>query len=204
MVQLNFNMQGLVFQDGVNTLRAGFETAVGALRSAWTRAQQDLEAYEAAVEADPTNWIGETEDGHVLWDQSQMLEISIADADEALLALRKAYVIAIYHHWERAARRWTQLTGRADHKVLSAGTLAGGYPVSPRLEAVLHLVNTLKHDSAAKGERLLTAWADVFPDGFAPRARTSWYDAIQLTDAQVLEVCEIVANSGPTVEMVRV
>lgn len=202
MAKLNFNMQGLVFQGGVDTLRSGFDTAVDALRSAWTRSQQDLEAYEAAVAADPSQWIGEEEDGHVLWEQSQMLEISIADAEEALLALRKAFVIAVYHHWERAARRWTLLTVRADHKALSAGTLATGYPVNPKLEAVLHLVNTLKHDSATKGERLLAAWPEVFSPGFTPTSRTHWYEAVRVTDAQVLEVCEIVASSGPTVEMV--
>jgi hypothetical protein len=202
MAKLDFNMQGYVFQEGVKTLRAGFETAVEALRSARTRAQQDLQAYEAAVAADPTQWIGEEEDGLVLWDQSQVLEMSIADAEEALLALRKAFVIAIYHHWERAALRWTHLTGRTEHKHLSAGTVAAGYPVNPTLEAVLHLVNTLKHDSAAKGERLLAAWPEVFPAGFTRTPRTNWYEAIQLTDAQVQEVCEIVASSGPTAEMV--
>lgn len=203
MAKLNFNMQGLVFQGGVDTLRLGFETAVTALKSALNQAQHELEAYEAAVQADPREWIGECEDGHILWEQSQVLEMSISDIEEAVMALRKAFVIALYHHWERGARRWAQRSGRANHQDLTAATRAEGYPVDPRLEAVLHLVNTLKHDNAVKGERLLAAWPEVFPPGFTSRGpRASWYEAIRLNDAQVLEVCDVVEKSGPTVDMV--
>ena len=50
-------------------------------------------------------WIGESDDdGLVIWDQSQILDYEIDVVTEAAQDLRKAFALALYHHWERSAR----------------------------------------------------------------------------------------------------
>jgi hypothetical protein len=84
---------------------------------------------------------------------------------------------------------------------MSAATSASGYPVHPRLEAVTALANTLKHDGGINGPTLLALWPAVFTHRFSPRAApyfTDWFDAVTLTDDQVLEAFAIIAASGPS------
>ncbi len=202
MAKFDFNLLGYAFQDVLKTMRSSFDLAAGALATEIVRAQAALSAYVAAVRMDPSAWVGEREEGMILWDQSQVLDMNIANAEEALMHLRKAFVIAAYHHWERSARRWGKAGPKARHSQLSAASLAEGYPVDPRLEAVVSLVNTLKHNSDVKGAALLAAWPEAFPPNFRPRTgRTDWYDAISLSDRQVAEICDAIGASGPTARL---
>lgn len=203
MAEIRFNVWGYDFQEGVKTLQVSFDAGSEALRSGIVRAHDEAKVYALAVAADPGAWIGEHEDGLVLWDQAQVLEMGVERAEDAILALRKAFVIAIYHHWERSARNWTGLGDRNDgHLALSAKTVALGYPIHRQLEAVRDLVNILKHGNDDKGRKLKNAWQEVFSADFQPGpAGTDWYEAVRITDRQVLEVCEVVAGSGPTPDL---
>ncbi|UKK84100.1 hypothetical protein L7H23_16255 [Sphingopyxis sp. BSN-002] len=116
---------------------------------------------------------------------------------EAQEALRKAFVIALYHHWERSARKWTG-DDRRDHSKLAIAVEALGDPIHPRLEAVRDLTNLLKHDNDKWGQQLIETWPDVVsgPRGHAG-GRTDWYRAVRLTDAHMTEAFNIVGASGP-------
>ncbi len=72
------------------------------MRAEQETAKQNLVAYQTAGD-----WIVEhDDDGNVMWDQETLLEMDIEASDEAIMALRKAFVMALYHHWERALRKY--------------------------------------------------------------------------------------------------
>src|SRR3546814_7916557 len=86
---------------------------------------------------------------------SSDLQGTIFVAEEALMSLRKAYAVAIYHHWERSALQWTNRKNEK-HDDLARRVLAMGYPIDPHLHVVRDLANLLKHDNDRWGVRKST------------------------------------------------
>lgn len=85
MAKFDLNLLGYTFQDVLKTMRSSFDFATGALAAEIVRAQAALATYTAAVKMAPNAWVGEREGGMILWDQSQVVEMNIANAEEALL-----------------------------------------------------------------------------------------------------------------------
>lgn len=201
MVKLPFNLLGFSFQEDLSHLRKSFETASAALTRETAAAHDAVQAYLRAVDSGGER-IGEwDDDGSLMWEQDQVLEYEARAMEAAAMALCKAYAIAIYHHWERSARLWTAAPERDRHAELEKKTKALGYPIHPRLRAVLCLVNLLKHDNRAKAEALYSQWPEVIPrfPAMATRRR-GWFDQVRLTDDQVREIADIVSGSGPRSE----
>ena len=203
MAALKWNLQGYIFQEGVTVLTAAYHAAADALNEEWGRAKEEALAYQEGVENGTVEWIGERDDeGYVLWDQEQIHEMEVESKVEGLAALRKAFALSIYHHWERGARIWTGNDDK-DHKKLVKAVEAKGIKVHPRLEAVKDLANLLKHDNDKRGADLLKSWPQVLPSGFKKGAnRTDWYGAVKLTNSHLDEAFNIVAASGPDVKTV--
>lgn len=199
MVQLMFDLHGYYCQRGILTIRDSFAATSASLRSVIANLEQRSAEYEAKIAINPSARIGEWEDGRLLWDQSQVFEMDIESANEALMALRKAYAISTYHHWERHARKWTNARRLDNHKEICRRSLDMGYPIHKKLQDVALLANTLKHDSAVKGEELARSWPEVLPVRPAGLPITAgWYEAVQLSDLHVAEICDVVAASTPT------
>lgn len=200
MAALNFNLLGFAFQQGVDWLATGFATAAVALAEQPAKRRRDLAAYEASVAAGGER-IGEWEDGLRLWEQDQVFETQIGDAEESLMDLRKAYVLAAYHHWERAARRWSRTSKDARHAELVTATSELGYPIDARIDAVRDLANTLKHNNATWATKLFASWPELLKADPAKRPEMDWYGLIELDDRHVQDVCEIIRRSGPNADL---
>lgn len=192
MVKLSFDARGYAFKAGLNVLREGYISASTALAANVERVKAEAVTYEASDE-----FIGERDDdGYVLWEQSQVLDMQRETAEEALMALRRAYAIVLYHYWEREIQTYTESRTSADHEKLKKRATDKGILIDARLGAVRDLANALKHN---KGAKLQASWPGVL----TPRARTgqprNWYEAVQLADEHVAEVFEIIARSGPVI-----
>src|SRR3546814_2456369 len=88
------------------------------------------------------------------------MRISDWSSDVCSSDLRKAYAVAIYHHWERSALQWTNRKNEK-HDDLARRVLAMGYPIDPHLHVVRDLANLLKHDNDRWGLKLHGSWPDV-------------------------------------------
>lgn len=203
MALLKWNYQGYVYQEGVSLLIAAYDTAANALQQEWERTKDEASVYQDGVASGEREWIGERDDEHVLWDQQQVYDIEIESKLAAQSALRKAFALSIYHHWERGARVWTGDDVR-EHKKLVKAVEAKGVPVSPRLEAIKDLANLLKHDNDDRGADLLKSWPDVLPSVAKWGGRIDWYESVALTDYHLTEAFNIIAASGPNLHTVFV
>lgn len=204
MTSLNWNYHGYVYQEGVSVLIAAYQAAADALHEEWERSKEEAIAYQEGVASGEREWIGEMEDGSVLWDQEQVHEMEIESKLEGQAALRKAFVLSIYHHWERGARTWTGNDDR-DHDKLVKAVKALGIEVSPRLVAVKDLANLLKHDNDKRGADLLKSWPEVLPNLTKwGENRTDWYGAVRLSDNHLTDAFNIIAASGPDAKTIYV
>lgn len=200
MAPMNFNFVGWVFESGLDVLERSFRTAFDALENQIAKARHEEAVYLEHVQLTGESEIERDDDGIILWDKEDVLGYEIEFAEDAGMALRKAFAIAIYHHWERSIRDWTEATHRS-HSDLAERAVEKGATLHEKLGAVRDLVNALKHDSKRLGNKLMKSWPAVFPVRFQPTELTDWYEAIHLTNDQVFEVIEIVRQSGPDVKV---
>lgn len=192
MPKLTFDLRGYAFNEGLNVLWEGYVSASRALIADVERVKAEAASYEASDE-----FIGERDDeGNILWEQDSLLAMQQETAEEALMALRKAYVLVLYHHWERAVRAYTESGKSADHEKLVKRADAKGIPIHAQLNLVRDLANALKHN---KGGSLRQSWPKVLTFRARSNEPRDWYESIQLEDSHLVEIFEIIAQSGPRV-----
>jgi hypothetical protein len=200
MAKLEFNVYGWELGRGVKSLVQSFMLAASAINREHDKVLEAQRDYQHHVEAGRPP-IGEwDEDGSTIWTQDQILDLELRNIGDASMALRKAHALQLYHLWERSAQAWTSSTPNTGHSDLVKKSLAAGYPIDPRLEAVKHLANTLKHGNPTHGRRLHAAWPAVLQQVPPPGLdlAVEWYSAVQITDADVLKIADIIASSGPS------
>lgn len=201
MAKFHFNMAGLIFQDGIDSMRQAYAVAVSALESELDRQKERAVEYQEYLDQGG-NPIGEWEDRHTLWTQDQALEIEIGMAEERVQTLRKAFAVLLYHHWERTA----QIIGKkanGGHAQLEKYMLKSGYTVDPNLEAVKDLANLIKHSSRKCGEALWQSAPHLLSLNAPPAWESAWATAILLTDSHMDWLFTTVSNSGPTSKSIK-
>ena len=195
---LSFSVYGYRFHAGLDALIQSYHHANEAVLQREEAVKQSLVDYHAAVaHGEPRD--GEWDDeGHTLWERDDLLTMDIETAEEAVYELRRAILIGIYHHWERAMRI---VTGdyKGHHPDLIKKAPQHKIQISPDLVKVVRAANALKHNNDARGNEALLAWPDIFPSGFQPRTNADWYSAIRPSDAHIEQAINIVAASGPKV-----
>ncbi|RWK63513.1 hypothetical protein [Mesorhizobium sp.] len=194
-MKLNFDARGYAFEAGSEVLRQGYASASKALTADIERVRAAHAAYDASPE-----FIGERDDeGNILWEQGAILTLEQETVEEALEALRNAFVLALYHHWERAIRAYTGSDQNAKYRQLVARAERKGIPAVPDMAKVYRLANTLKHNSGHHGAVLFELWRDLFGPFFSARPDSDWYRAISLSDDDIHEVMRIIGAAGPKV-----
>ncbi|WP_295217319.1 hypothetical protein [uncultured Brevundimonas sp.] len=197
MVALHFDWFGYSFQTGLGVLRSSMLAARDALSANVEIAQEEAVGYQERVRAGVEEAQIDYDDaGYVILDHQDILNWNVQVAEDAEMALRKAFVLAVYHHWERSARKWTE-SAHGKHDALEKLTLTKGYPIDPKLGAVRDLVNLLKHANSVWAKRLMSSWPAVFYPDVQPLPLLDWYEAVNLTDPIVDEIFEIISKSGP-------
>lgn len=197
MVKLNFNWRGYMYKDGVNSIRLSYDSASRALQLDTERAYDEINNYNAKVLAGDQSGIERDDDGHILWDEADVLMHRSLQAEDALNILRKAFTIVLYHHWERSVREWVK-SKHAKHDTLVTAALAIGQPTDPLVNDLRTLVNTLKHNNEVWGKPLHTARPDLFKGEFKiTQTNPDWYDAIEVSGPALLAFFDAVSSSGP-------
>lgn len=197
MAIIEFNWAGYEYQVGLKTVRKSYDRAVDSLQSDIDQSYQDINVYDGifATEDDPN--VEFDEDGHLIHDPRDSLIHASLVAEQAMQALRKAYAIMIYHHWERGARDWGKKEHGGFSVVVKAAQDAGIY-VDPEITDLLVLVNALKHNASIWGQPLYDLHPDWFPRTFRRDSKSiEWFDVIQLSSDVMDRLFEIVKRSGP-------
>lgn len=196
LAPITFSIVGYEFERGLTAFRESYRSSLFALERKSDDLKTALLDYQTAL-ANGGEWIGEhDDDGFVVWDKEQTLKMDSEVVVNGAVELRKAYVVAVYHHWERSARKLTDYIGR-DSAILETKAVEKGLAIGPDFQRVKTLANTLKHNSEARGLKLFEIWPEVFRLKFHPRDKTDWYTAITLSDRHMEAVFDAVTASGP-------
>ena len=95
MVSIDLNWHGYSFQHELDIIESSYSSAEAKLYELVKSAKDKLLEYEKSGECN-----GEyDEDGHLIWDECQTLEMNVSLAERASMALRKSFAISTYHLW---------------------------------------------------------------------------------------------------------
>ena len=93
-------MEAYSYAEGIKAVRLMFEAAKTTLELQSSEVSEQIAEYEKHLE-NGGDAIGEWEDGYRLWDQNDVYRLQLMAYEEALIELRIATVISLYHLWER-------------------------------------------------------------------------------------------------------
>lgn len=188
MAKIRFDFRHYTFEHGLRMLEKGYTAARDTLLVEIEHIETEARAYDESV-ANGGEWIGEREDDHILWEQSQVYDAQINDAHHPLFEVRKAFVIALYHHWERSAAEWKG--SYATHEKLAEFCASKGYGLSPDLDAVRHLANHLKHGPRSR-KNWLGEMREKYPL-FLPPGPTPIFG---LSDNDLYRIAAVILTAG--------
>jgi hypothetical protein len=201
MVAFNFDPRAVFFHSGLDTIEQGYRAAIRGIAQEIDRKKAAAYDYTRHIATGGAPIEERDDEDRLIWSNDDLLESTIQVAEDALMSLRKAYTVAVYHYWERSALQWTGKTNEK-HDRLAALVEAMGYPIDPRLHALRDLANLLKHASEKWGVKLHGSWSTLFPSNFVLPTdggwRADWYEQVSLTEDDFLKVLTIVRASGPT------
>lgn len=202
------SVQHALFKARVARTRAAFRSACAPFYEEIAALEKDAFAFQTRVDAGSAQWEEHDEETGASWSYGEELSERRADAEDALLTIRKAFAIMTYHLWERGALRWAPCKKSPNHADLIAALTVATIAVDAKSLGELNkLVNCLKHNSFKSGPDLYAARPEFFDIDFDPNAlhpttgkpfsRIDWADNIALTDDDIEQFLTTVLNSAP-------
>lgn len=197
MSSFSFNLHAWVFHDGLSSIEKSFEAAQAALSADILQARTNIDDYATALAAGAPYEEERDEDGHLVATREQLLDYHHSEAVSAAAVLRKAYVVVLYHHWERNALKWVD-KAHLKHDALVDAIKGKGYTVADDLKILYMLCNLLKHNNGKWGHRLAGYRSDFFVFNRAPAdGIRDWEPVVVVGEHHVRGFIEIVRQSGP-------
>lgn len=202
------NVRRALFEDRLNRIRSAFRAACAPFHQELVELEQEAADFQRKVDEGTAKWSEVDEETSFGRDYGEEFGERRQEAGEALLLVRKAFVIVIYHLWERGARRWAlQKKKKPNHGDLIVALADANILIdNVGLDELRLLVNCLKHNSD-NARKLFQLRRDLFADDFdpdailpgtkKPLAHIDWAEQVVLTDDNVEGYLRIVRNSGP-------
>jgi hypothetical protein len=201
-------MRRAMFDHRIRQMRAAFHAASVPFSQELLEIEKEAEEFQRRVDAGSAQWEDYDEETGAGRHYGEEFSERRHEAEEALLLVRNAFVIVIYHLWERGAQRWvSQVSKKPNHSHLVAALTEASIVIDKDgLEELRLLVNCLKHNSK-DGRKLYALRRDLFANDFDPDAihpaigkplvNIDWAEKVVLTDDNVEEYLRVVRNSGP-------
>lgn len=192
MVALPESVKAYLYQTGIDRILDAYLASAATIGYKFDDAKTALEEYEASGSDDAVY----DEDGDLVSCTRHSLDHEVFNASIAASVVREAFIMSIFHYWERFARGWTKLpdSDRGFESILKASKKK--YAVSPELRSLNALNNILKHRNATKIPSLARKRPDLFWSVYNRRDNKTEY-RLALRHKHVLEAIEIIRASGP-------
>ncbi|MEN3791349.1 hypothetical protein [Fulvimarina sp. MAC3] len=101
MAKLPYSFRAHVFEQGLDDLLSAYSAAAGALENRPKEIEEDLRRHLRLAPGEPFPEPDETDEGRLLDDIYDQASDTRAQALNSAHMLRKAFLIALFHHWER-------------------------------------------------------------------------------------------------------
>jgi hypothetical protein len=194
MADLSIDMSAYQYGQGLTAIGLMFEAAKGALLAQQEDINDCITEYRRSVDSggDP---IGEWEDGHRLWDQEDLYRLQQLAIEDAIVELRVATVVAIYHHWERHVPGGETNPKRNMNNLLNDARLHD-VPCHGDIDALQYSANYFKHGNDDWRQKLVARWPERFKENLQWSAtNVPWIRKISISDDDIVWFLELAMHS---------
>lgn len=206
MAKINFNFWASDYDHRITVMSDTLLAAEEALDAKSQQIADEAAAYEADIAAGSVDddVVYDDDTGSVIYRRSSAYDYDLDVIDQGLVALRKSFVISLYHLWERTAKGWSGASTANEHSKFLKAVRAKDVNPPERLEHIYFLNNVLKHNSRKHGPKLLTAWPEIFvlphmlqkqlDEG---KVRIEWSERLAISKGAMAEIFAVIRASGP-------
>lgn len=191
------NMDAVVFHFGLEEVGVAYRASRDGLRREKRSAEATMRERCGLASDDP---IEEGEAGECglnfaegFWEQVGDLE---REAEIAETVIRGAFIIALFHFWERQTNRWLQRKRYEATPTIAFLQAHGRTPDAAQLELLHHLANCLKHGPGTSCDLLQAMAPQLFDPAPTPASPASDED-LRIDDALVEGFLKTIQNAGP-------
>jgi hypothetical protein len=188
-----------------------FTMGVGAIERAYRASRESVDGqiskldarwkeHLAAVEVGTAVTVEMDEETGHYFDFGEHIGEMATEAEERLRMVREAFVLILYHYWEKKARELLHIERYGQKEVFAAAKHDPRFDVDePGINRLRLIANCIKHDAGRTlfNEDPAMFEADLLVDW---NRRSGWHDALRLRDEDVEKSFAAVRSSGPKTE----
>lgn len=194
------NLHAMLFHFEFDDLRRAYRSSIASFEAASENAEATVRRMYGLAQDEPFPEVEPDEEGYGLsFDWGELVGEIEHDARSSKSLVRTAFVIALFHFWERETNRWRQMKGKTyDHRNTMLWLTAKG--ITPE-DATLHELelsaHCAKHGPGRSCNQLFALRPDFFD--FVPSAQSAFPDEsdLRITDDLANAFFDAVAKSGP-------
>lgn len=194
----NSNLHAMLFHFQFDDLRRAYGSSIASFEAAAEAADATVRRMYGFERDEPFLEVEHDDEGGSSMDWGELVGEIEHDAHSSKSLVRTAFVIALFHFWERETNRWRQVTGKTyDHQATMLWLTAKGItPVDTTLHELELAAHCAKHGPGRSCNQLLALRPDLFD--LTQSAQSVPTDSnLLITDHLVSGFFDAVANSGP-------
>lgn len=187
----------MFFHFQFDDLRRAYRTTIASFEAAADSAEATVRRMYGFGPDEPFPEVEYDEDGGPSMDWGELIGEIEHDAHSSKALVRTAFVIALFHFWERETNRWQQVVGKTyDHQATMLWLIAKGRtPDDATLRELELVAHCAKHGAGRACSQLFGLRPDLFD---LTSAQSIPNDSnLLITDQLANGFFDAVANSGP-------
>lgn len=191
---MNF-FQRMLFRIGLETIERAYREGRKAFDEEIAQWNANYEEHQAAAAAGPPE---DEDDQTYSFDYGDHVGTMIYEAEECIRLLRDAFVLTLYHFWEKQA---LELLNRSTYNYKTIYAAAKAHPElglddPTHIDRLRMMSNCIKHD---KGHPLYEKYPEMFDPQLVPEKpnHRGWHQALRVSDADLEAAFAAVRAAGP-------
>ncbi|WP_419316817.1 hypothetical protein ACN2C7_10180 [Caulobacter sp. ErkDOM-E] len=190
------SFQSLMYQIGLNSIERAKKDAIGGFKAELARLEEEWREHKRKVAAGLIPDVeGDEETGYV-FDFGEHIGEMQFEAEQCLKLVREAFLLTVYHYWEKEACGLLGISHYKQSEVFEAARVDKRFDVDEAgLNKARQIANCIKHDV---GKALFKAHPELFDmEHKDPEDKSNWQRALALTDEYLDGAIKVVRSSGP-------
>lgn len=189
----------LIFTHGLDNFEKAYKISTEPLEATKQNADAIVrKAFGMKADEEPPEVVYDKEDGSPSFDFHEEVYSTVYDAEAVASLLREAFLISLFHLWERQSNLWINARGKIyDHAKVVAWLRANGQtPDDLIIEKLALAANCIKHGPGRSCDKLHILDNSFFTPP-AVQSMESNRNFVQTTAAMLDEMFEAIRRSGP-------
>jgi hypothetical protein len=194
VMELNiWDIRVWLFDNGLSAIKQAYSESRSSMERDKESAKQDWQKHLKRIAAGDDQTLYEDDATGQTFDFGEYIGEQISNADETLRIVREAFLLSLYHYWEKQVRGWMKVKDYKQDKALPWLTAEGLTPDKNNLDVLRMAANCIKHNNQVLYKR----YPKFFDASRIVGPTPDLHDALRIDDEHLDVFFHAVRASGP-------